>query len=190
MADSLSLLGVVGSLRKASYNRSLMRAAGEVVPEGVTLTTFERLGEIPLYDGDVEDAGFPEAVVAFKDAIAKADGLLIATPEYNYGVPGVLKNAIDWASRPPGKSPLLRKPVGIMGATPGGGGTIRSQMQIRQSFVFLQMPALLQPEMMVSRAQERFDESGKLTDDRAREQLKKYLAALCDFVRKAGGAAG
>src|SRR5882672_4988864 len=133
----LSVLGIAGSLRAASFNRSLLRAAQELAPAGMTITAFD-LAPIPLYNADVEATGDPEPVAALKSAIRQADALLIATPEYNFGVPGVLKNAIDWASRPPRGSAMQGKPVAIMGATPGGWGTARSQMQLRQAFVFTQ----------------------------------------------------
>src|SRR5205814_8833807 len=123
--------GIAGSLRTGSYNRALLRAAQELAPAGLELLTFD-LAPIPLYDGDVEAQGDPEPVGALKTAIRDADALLIVTPEYNYGVPGVLKNAIDWASRPPGQSPLNGKPAALMGATPGMTGTARAQLQIRQ----------------------------------------------------------
>ena len=118
----MQVLGIAGSLRSASYNRALLRAARELAPAGAEIVDFD-LRELPFYDGDVEAAGDPEAVAAFKDAIRAADALLIATPEYNHGLPGVLKNAIDWASRPALASPLAGKPVAIMGASTGRGGT-------------------------------------------------------------------
>src|SRR5947207_14536285 len=122
MARVVRVCGIAGSLRKASYNRALLRAAVELAPEAVQITVFDRLRDVPLYDADVEAEGDPEPVVALKTAIRQADALLIATPEYNYGVPGVLKNAVDWASRPPGSSVLEGKPAALMGATPGHGG--------------------------------------------------------------------
>jgi len=118
----MKLLGIAGSLREGSYNRSLLRAARELLPEGVELVECE-IGGLPFYDGDVEAAGDPEPVVALKNAIRDADALLIATPEYNRGVPGVLKNAVDWASRPPLGSPLTGKHVALMGASTGRAGT-------------------------------------------------------------------
>src|SRR5262245_39739521 len=125
MVDTpLEVLGIAGSLRRESYNRGLLRAAQEMAPEGMTIRSFE-LDAIPLYNGDVEAAGDPAPVAQLKEAIRGADALLLATPEYNYGVPGVLKNAVDWASRPPAKSVLSGKPAAIMGASPGMGGTIR-----------------------------------------------------------------
>src|SRR2546427_11679740 len=142
----------------------LLRAAIELATTGMEITTFKRLGDIAPYNDDVMAKGDPEPVAALKTAIREADALLIATPEYNYGVPGVLKNAIDWASRPPGKSVLNRKPAAIMGATPGGTGTARAQLALRQSFVFTETYALLRPELLVARAHERIDAAGRLTD--------------------------
>src|SRR5438874_6188893 len=153
---NLRILGFAGSLRKESFNRSLVRAAQELAPPNMMIEIFDLAG-IPLYNGDVEAAGDPEPVAAFKQAIRAADALLIATPEYNHGVPGVMKNAIDWASRPPRQSVLNGKPAAIMGASPGFTGTARSQSQLRQAFVFTNTPAMLQPEILVGRAAEKFD---------------------------------
>ena len=133
--DEIRILGFAGSLRRASYNRGLIRAAVELAPPGIAVDVFD-LGALPLYNQDVEDAGEPASVVAFKHAIAQADALLVATPEYNHGVPGVLKNAIDWASRPRVTSPLRDKAVAVLGASPGHGSTARAQAQLRDAFVF------------------------------------------------------
>jgi chromate reductase len=186
VSDILRVCGIAGSLRKGSFNRALLRAAQELVPPGMEITTFD-LAPVPLYNGDVEAAGDPPAVIALKTAIGEADALLIATPEYNFGVPGVLKNAIDWASRPPGKSPLNGKPAALMGATPGMGGTGRAQMSLRQSFVFTQTLALLSPEVLVARAREKFDESGRLTDEATRGFVRKLLEALAAWTARLRG---
>ncbi len=190
-APALRVLGIAGSLRAGSYNRALLRAARELAPEGMEIEVFERLREIPPFDQDVEARDEPEPVAALKDAIRSADALLIATPEYNYGIPGVLKNAIDWASRPPQTSPLRHKPAAIMGATPGLGGTIRAQLQLRQAFLFTQTHALLQPEILVANARERFDEAGRLTHEATRKFVRMQLEALRAWtVRlRAGGLA-
>jgi chromate reductase len=182
--SNLEVLGIAGSLRKGSFNRALLRAAQEVAPEGMTIRVFDELASIPLYNGDVEAQGIPAPVVAFKQAIARAGAHLIATPEYNYGVPGVLKNAIDWASRPSGESPLGGKPAAIMGATPGTGGTIRAQLQLRQAFLFTETYALLKPEVLVPRAHEKFDSEGRLTDERTRDHVRQLLLALVDWTRR------
>ena len=185
---ALKVLGIAGSLRAGSYNRALLRAAQELAPAGMEITTFD-LAPVPLYNGDVEVKGDPEPVAALKAAIRQADALLIVTPEYNFGVPGVLKNAIDWASRPPRGSALQGKPAAIMGATPGMGGTGRAQMQLRQTFVFTQTYALLSPEILVARAAEKFDASGKLTDEPTRKFVGQLLAALMQWAPRFGPAA-
>lgn len=182
MAD-INILAIAGSLRKGSYNRALIRAAQKLAPEGMSITIHD-LDAIPLYDGDVEAAGDPPGVAAFKQAIAEADGLLIATPEYNHGVPGVMKNAIDWASRPPRNAPLNAKPVGILGASPGQTGTARGQSQLRQAFEFTNSYCMPQPEILVFRAHEKFDEVGNLTDEKTAEFLRKYLEALNAWVER------
>ena len=191
MADdktTLRVLGIAGSLRAGSFNRALLRAAQELAPVGMEIRAFD-IAEIPLYNGDVEARGDPEPVTALKAAIREADALLIATPEYNYGVPGVLKNAIDWASRPPDKTPLRGKPAAIMGASPGPHGTVRAQLQLRQTFVFTQTPALLAPEVLIARAHEKFDQEGGLTDEATRGYVRKLLEALRDWtLRLRGGA--
>jgi chromate reductase len=186
MADAaagatLRVLGVAGSLRAGSFNRALLRAAQELAPPGMEITAFD-LAPIPLYNADVEAKGDPEPVAALKAAIRQADALLIATPEYNFGIPGVLKNAIDWASRPPRSSALQGKPAAIMGATPGMGGTGRSQMQLRQCFVFTQTYALLSPEVLVAKAQDKFDASGRLTDEPTRKFVAQLLEALAQWT--------
>jgi len=173
----LTLLGIAGSLRESSYNRSLLRAARELLPEGVELVDHE-IGTLPHYDGDVEAAGDPESVVRFKHAIREADGLLIATPEYNRCVPGVLKNAVDWASRPPLASPLTGKPVAIMGASTGRGGTARAQEQLRAALEFSRANVLEQPEVLVPEAFMRFDEHGELVDPGIRAELAELVDSL------------
>ena len=174
---SLSVLGFAGSLRRASYNRALLRAAQDLAPAGMRIETFD-LGYIPLYNADVETQGDPEPVAAFKQAIAQADAVLIATPEYNHGVPAVTKNAVDWASRPARSAVLNGKPVGIIGASPGMTGTARGQSQLRQAFEFTNSYAMPQPELLVFRAHEKFDAEGRLTDPVTREFLAKFLEAF------------
>jgi chromate reductase len=179
--SAVKVLGFAGSLRKGSLNRMLLRAAVELAPPNMTIETFD-LRDIPLYDGDVEAQGDPPPVVAFKAAIRAADALLIATPEYNYGVPGVLKNAIDWASRPPNKSVLNDKPAAIMGASPGGFGTTRAQLQLRQAFCFTRTLPLQQPEVLLARAADKFDGEGRLTDEKTREFVRALLVALAAWT--------
>src|SRR5947209_7226228 len=166
----MTILAFAGSLRRASYNRGLVRAAVELAAPDVAIEVFE-LAPIPFYNQDVEDAGEPDSVVGFKTAIARADGLLVATPEYNHGVPGILKNAIDWASRPRATSPLRDKPVAIMGASPGRGATARAQAQLRDAFVFTGACVMPLPEVLVSGAASHFDEAGNLTDPELRESI-------------------
>jgi chromate reductase len=185
---SIHVLGIVGSLRKASFNNALMHAAAELVPAGMEIEIYPGLGDIPMFNEDVEALGDPEPVRTFKAAIQSADALLFATPEYNFGLPGVLKNAVDWASRPPRKCVLNGKPAAIIGATPGGLGTSRAQMQLRQSFVFTQTNALLQPEVLVAKAHEKFDAQGRLIDEGTRKNLQKLLQALSEWVVRLRGA--
>jgi chromate reductase, NAD(P)H dehydrogenase (quinone) len=174
------VLGICGSLRKASYNRMALNAAIEVAPPGMTIETFD-IAPIPSYNKDVEDQGFPEAVLALGAKIAAADAALFVTPEYNYSVPGVLKNAFDWVSRHPDQ-PFNRKPVAIMGASPGLLGTARAQYHLRQSCVFVNAFPLNRPEVMIGRAREKFDQDGRLTDETTREFIKKLLVALAEWT--------
>jgi chromate reductase len=179
----VTILGIAGSLREASYNRALLRAARELLPEGIELEELDLRG-LPFYDGDVEAAGDPEPVAALKDAIRGADALLIATPEYNRGIPGVLKNAVDWASRPPLASPLAGKPVAIMGASTGRGGTARAQEQLRAALEFSRANVVEQPELLVPEAFMRFDDHGELVDPGIRAELAELVDTL---VQVAGG---
>jgi chromate reductase len=181
MAEKIKVLGFAGSLRKDSYNKALIRAAQELVPEDMEIDYFD-LADVPLYNADVEAEGDPESVKEFKEAIEHADGLLIATPEYNHGVAGVMKNAIDWASRPPKKAPLDGKPVGILGASPGLTGSARGQSQLRQAFEFTNSYCMPQPEILVYRAHEKFDDEGNLTDDSTRDYLSRYLTELRNWI--------
>ena len=177
--------GIAGSLRKASHNRSLLRAAQELAPPEMEIRIFDRMADIPLYNEDVEAVGEPELVGALRRAIAEADALLVATPEYNHGVPGVLKNAIDWASRPLRGSVLQGKPTAILGASPGLTGTARAQTQLRQAFILTGQLVVVQPEILVYRAHEKFDAEGKLTDAKTRELVGKLLVELAEWTRKA-----
>lgn len=178
----MHVLGVSGSLRKGSYNTALLRAASELLPRGMTLELFD-LSSIPLYNDDVRALGFPKPVQEFRDRIAAADALLVATPEYNFSIPGVLKNAIDWASRPP-DPPLDGKPVAIMGASTGNFGTVRAQMHLRQVCVFCNMFPVNKPEVLVMRAREKFDASGRLIDETARGFVRDLLTALVDWTER------
>ena len=179
---SIRVAGIVGSLREGSLNKGLLRAAAELAPAGMEIEIYTRLGDIPPYNDDVFQKGDPEPVADLKNFIGGADALLISTPEYNYGVPGVLKNAIDWASRPSGKCVLNRKPAAIMGCSPGLGGTIRCQHALRQSFVFTETYAMLQPEIKIPSAAALFDASAKLTDENTRQYIKKFLETFAKWI--------
>jgi chromate reductase len=176
------LLGISGSLRRDSYNTALLHACRELLPAGCTLEVAS-LETVPLYNEDVRAAGYPPPVQHLREQIAKADGVILATPEYNYSIPGVLKNAIDWASRPPDQ-PFEHKPVAIMGASPSGLGTARAQYHLRQCFVFLDSCVLNRPEVMIAKAHERFDAAGKLTDEPTRKQVAKQLEAFVHWIER------
>lgn len=183
MPDTLRILGLAGSLRQGSLNRALLRAAAEMTPPGLSFEIFD-LADVPLYNGDVEAQGDPAAVAALKQAIASADGVLFATPEYNHGVPAVMKNAVDWASRPPRGAALGGKPVGIIGASPGMTGSARGQSQLRQAFEFTNSYCMPQPELLVFKAHEKFDASGALIDEATRTYLGRYVEAFAAWVRR------
>lgn len=180
MARPLTILGFAGSLRKGSYNRAALRAAKELAPANVTIEIFE-LDGIPPFNQDEEEHP-AERVVKFKERIRAADAILMVTPEYNYSVPGVLKNAIDYASRPYGDSAWAGKPVAVMGASIGGFGSARAQYHLRQSFIYLNMYPLNQPEVMISNAARKFDEHGNLTDEPTRDLIRKFLDALVEWT--------
>jgi chromate reductase len=177
----IRILGIVGSLRKDSYNRLALKAAQELVPDGVVLNLIELYG-IPVFDQTNELAP-PAAVLEFKRQILAADAVLFATPEYNYSLPGGLKNAIDWASRPYGESAWLGKPAALMGVSVGRLGTARAQYHLRQILVALNMPVVNQPEVMIGDAELRFDGGGRLTDEPSRQFIQKLLGALVQLVR-------
>lgn len=181
----IRLVGIGGSLRRHSYNLGLLRAAAEVLPEGATMAVHSIRG-IPLYDADAEAAeGVPESVQALKEALATADALVLATPEYNNGIPGVLKNAIDWMSRPPADIARVfgNKPVAIMGASPGGFGTILAQDAWLAVLRTLGTRPWFGRKLLVSKAASLFDDKGNLTDPGARQQLRDYLAAFVDVLK-------
>src|SRR3954471_6746396 len=181
--DAFRVVGIAGSLRRDSFNRALLRAAVELAPAGLTIIEHDLAG-VPLYNGDVEAAAVPAPVATLRSAVRDADGLLIATPEYNHGVPGVLKNTIDWLSRPPRGSALNGKPAGIIGASPGMTGTARAQTQLRQAFGFTNTYAMLQPEVLVARATDKFDREGRLTDAPTREFLAAFLVQFAAWIRR------
>jgi chromate reductase len=185
MNEDVHILGFAGSLRKASYNRAALRAAGELLPPGATLETFDLEG-LPLFNQDLEAEPHPR-VQQFKTRIRAADAILIVTPEYNFSMPGVLKNAIDCASRPYGDSAWTGKPVGLIGVSIGGIGTARAQLHLRQCFVFLNMHPVMQPEVLIGNAADRFDESGRLVHEKSREFIGRLLAELADWTRRLRG---
>jgi chromate reductase len=182
MEKHIAILGFAGSLRKNSYNKALLRAAEELVPKDVKLEIFDLEG-IPPFNQDSEDQP-PTTVRKFKARIKAADALLIATPEYNYGVPGVLKNAIDWASRPYGDNAFDGKPAALMSASPGMLGGARAQCQLRQTFVALNMHPINRPEVIVCYAEEKINEKGKVTDEKTREKIAQLLEHLASWTRK------
>jgi chromate reductase len=178
----LVVAGIAGSLRRGSFNRGLLRAAAELAPDGMTITPLE-IRELPLYDADLDVEGGPEVVRAFKAAIFAADGLFIATPEYNYSMPGVLKNALDWASRAPERA-MQNKAVAIVGATPGRWGTVRSQLALRQMLMFPACRVMPAPLMTIAGAREHFDSDGNLTNNEMRDQLAAVLNAFSTWIRR------
>lgn len=177
----MRILAIVGSLRAGSINRQLLQACIEAKPDGMTIEE-AAIGGVPLYNADVEAQGDPEAVTSLKQAVAAADGLLIVTPEYNASIPGVLKNAVDWLSRPAGKSVLSGKPGGILGAAPGQLGTARSQAHLRLSLEFNNVAVMPMPQVYVGLSREKFDADGRLTDEKTRAILAKYMSALAVWV--------
>jgi len=184
MDKPINILGFAGSLRKGSYNKALLRAAAELVPENATLEIFDLEG-IPPFNQDLE-AAMPERVKEFKSKIKSADAILIVTPEHNYSIPGVLKNAIDWASRPSGDNSFEGKPVAVMSASTGMLGGARAQYHLRQVFVFLDMHPINKPEVLVTFANQKFDQNGTLTDEKTKELTKTLLDKLAAWTRKLG----
>lgn len=185
MTSTMHFVGISGSLRKNSFNTMLLHNAKELLPESVTMEMIS-FADIPVYNADLDLPTVqqrPAPVAAFREALAKADGLVIVSPEYNYSIPGGLKNAIDWASRGE-DSPLLKKPVALMGATPGMWGTVRMQLAFQSVFIFLDMKPVLKPEVLIASANKKFDEQGRLTDEKAKDLIRKKLTALKELVQQ------
>ena len=182
MSEKINILGIAGSLRKASYNRAALRAAQLLAPEDAQIEIFD-LDGIPAFSED-EEQNPPAKVTELKEKIRAADAILFVTPEYNYSIPGVLKNAIDWASRPYGDSAWNDKPVAIMGASIGALGSARAQYHLRQVFVFLNMHAVNQPEVMIGNASQRFDDQGNLTDETTKKLIGQLLTNLVAWTRQ------
>jgi len=180
MSNPVHVLGFSGSLRKGSYNAALLAAAADLLPEGMTLETFD-LSPIPLYNDDVRAEGYPESARVFRERITASDALLIVTPEYNFSIPGVLKNALDWASRPP-DPPLKGKPAALMGASTGIFGTGRAQLHLRHVCVYTNMLPVNKPEVLVARAQEKFDGQGRLMDENTRGFVRELLTVLAEWT--------
>ena len=182
MSKKIEILGIAGSLRKESYNRGALRAAQQLLPADATLTLFDLEG-IPVFNQDNERQ-LPPRVVELKAQIRKADAILIATPEHNYSIPGPLKNAIDWASRPPGDNSWAEKPAAIMGASIANLGSARAQYHLRQVFVYLNVFPINKPEVMIGNAAQRFDAAGTLTDETAKTLIRQLLENLVAWTRK------
>ena len=183
-AAEISVLGICGSLRAGSYNMAALRTAIELKPPAMTIAIADISG-FPLYNEDVRARGFPPAVETFRRQIREADALIFATPEYNFSMSGVLKNAIDWASRPPDQ-PFAGKPVAIIGASAGMTGTARAQYDLRRSCVFLDMHPLNKPEVLIGQAHTKFDAGGHLTDEAGRGFIRDLLTALEQWSRLIG----
>lgn len=177
------IVAFAGSLRKGSYNRALIEAAAKLAPKGMTIESIE-IDSLPFYNADVEAKGDPPTVTTFKATLAAADGILIATPEYNDGLPGVLTNAMDWASRLPGRAPLIGKPVAVMGASPSQTGTARAQLHLRQILNHVQARVLPPPELLVAKAHERFDKELRLKDEGTRKVLGDLLVRFSQWIER------
>ena len=183
MSDGgLRILGIAGSLRRGSFNAATLRTAHELAPSGMTIEVFD-IAPVPLYNEDVRQQGFPPPVEDLRARIKAADGLLIVTPEYNYSIPGVLKNAIDWASRPP-EQPFDGKPIGLMGASAGALGTGRAQYHLRQCCVFLDLWPINKPEVLIAQAQTKFNDKGELTDETTKKLIQDHLVNLVGWTRR------
>lgn len=180
--EKITILGFAGSLRKDSFNKAILRAALSLLPERVKLDIFDLEG-IPLFNQDIED-NLPEKVIEFKEKIRAADAILIATPEYNYSIPGVLKNAIDWASRPYGDNVFSGKPLAIMGASIGMLGTARAQYHLRQTLVFLNVYPLNQPEIIIPFIADKIDKEGNLVDEKTKSKIQELIMSLVDWTKK------
>jgi chromate reductase, NAD(P)H dehydrogenase (quinone) len=185
-AAPIRVLGIAGSLRRESYNRRLLAATRELAPKAMTIEIFD-LAPIPLYDGDLDtERERPEAVLHFKRSIVEADALLIATPEYNHSVPGVLQNAIDWASRPGGKSPFVGKPAAIMGASPGAIGTARAQQQLKLVLLSTLAAVMPHPGVAVGGVAEKISPAGELVHEPTRQFLRSFLQDLWEWTHRIG----
>jgi chromate reductase len=182
----IKVAAICGSLRKGSYNALALKAASELAPDGFELDIL-RLNAVEPYDGDVEEKGWPPGVKALRQSVEPADAVLFATPEYNYSVPGVLKNAIDWLSRPERKSPIFGKPAGMIGASTSKIGTARAQADLRSIVFYNGMPLFAGGEVLIMSATDKFDDKGRLVDEKSRELLAEYMLGFAEWVRLVGG---
>jgi chromate reductase len=183
MAD-IDVLGIAGSLRSGSHNRALLRLAQEIAPPGMVVRAWEGLGTVPLYDGDLEEKGMPGPVASMNEEIQRAGAVLVVTPEYSASIPGVLKNALDWAARPPGKSPFRGKVVAVTGASPGALGTVRAQMDLRRILTAMGAVVVPAPEVLVGQVHQKRDGAGAITDEGTRKFLGKLLEELARWAAR------
>ncbi len=183
MSEMFKVLGIVGSFRKDSLNGKLWENAVRLAPEGMELNKF-KIEDLPLFNQDLETNGLPATVIEMHKAISDSDAILVVTPEYAFGMPGALKNAIDWASRPPGTSAIYGKPGAVLGASMGVMGTVRAQLHVRQCFFHLNMPTVNTPEVLLGAAHTKFDEKGILTDEVASKLIVKVLENLRTIAAK------
>lgn len=181
--DNLKILGIAGSLRERSFNRAALRAAMELASSDIEIKIFDRMDEVPPFNQDMEQNP-PQAVIQLKKMIKGADGVLFVSPEYNYSIPGVLKNAFDWASRPYGESAWKGKPAAIMGASVGMLGTARMQYHLRQVLLYEDMPTVIKPEVMIPHAQDKFDDQLQLTDVKTQEKIVELLNSLASLIKQ------
>lgn len=183
MSQKFKIVGISGSLREGSLNTATLRAAQELAPTSLDIE-IAQLADVPMFNEDVEAKGWPAPVGALRRAVGSADGLLMASPEYNHSVTGALKNAIDWLSRPTGKGPIIGKPLAIVGASPSMIGTARSQLHLRQVASCLQMRVFPTAEVLISQANQKFDDNGRLHDEATQDFLSKMLAGYADWITK------
>src|SRR5690606_12905243 len=176
-----NIVGLVGSLRKGSYNRALMNAFKNQAPEGADLSILE-IGHLPFYNADVEEAGMPEEVMTFKAAIEAADAVIVATPEYNRGVPGILRNAIEWLSRPSGQNSLKGKTVLVVGASSGSIGTAPAQYELKKTLLYLDTRLIGQPEFYLGKAADKFSPEGELIDEDTKKYVDRAWGVLVDRI--------
>lgn len=185
MSQDFTVLGMAGSLGRGSHNRALLAAAAELAPDGIVVDSFD-LAPLPLYNPDLDEllggGPFPAPVAELVERITSADALLLVSPEYNWGPSGVLRNALDWVSRPAGASPLFEKPIALAGVSPGPAGTGRAQLQLRQNLLSTNSLVLQDPVVQVGQAKSRFDEYGRLTDEPTRELVREQLVALREWA--------